>query len=215
MLALKDYLLKEMGSLSEADIDLLKRINSDLDKLNELTVKEKKAINKTADITVTKKNDSLQPYLLANQELFKLTESIAIDLNAIIKNKSSASNLLVQAGDTIVIPKKLETVRLRGHLLNPTSLRYKKSKSTKYYVSKAGGFKPRADKSKIYVIYPNGEAQATKKFFLFNIYPKIVPGSEVRVPEKLQRKPSKDVGVLTGVFTGVATLVLAITQLNL
>lgn len=100
-------------------------------------------------------------------------------------------------------------------MLNTTSLRYKKNKSTKYYISKAGGFKARADKSKTYVIYPNGEARATKKFLLFNIYPEIVPGSEVRVPEKLQRKPSTDVGTLTGVFTGVATLVLAITQLNL
>jgi protein involved in polysaccharide export with SLBB domain len=215
LLALRDDLIKQMGSLSEADIDLLKRINSNLDKLNELTLKEKKAINKTTDITVTKKNDSIQSYLLPNEELFKTTELIAIDLTEVLKKKSSASNLLVQPGDTIVIPKKLETVRLRGHLLNPTSLRYKKNKSTKYYISKAGGFKARADKSKTYVIYPNGEARATKKFLLFNIYPEIVPGSEVRVPEKLQRKPSTDVGTLTGVFTGVATLVLAITQLNL
>ena len=123
--------------------------------------------------------------------------------------------MLVQPGDTLVIPKKLETVRMRGHLLNPTSLRYKKNKSTKYYINNSGGFKARADKSKTYVVYPNGEARATKKFLFFNIYPKIVAGSEIRVPEKLTKKPSTDVGVLTGVFTGVATLVLAITQLNL
>ena len=103
--------------------------------------------------------------------------------------------MLVQPGDTLVIPKKLETVRMRGHLLNPTSLRYKKNKSTKYYINNSGGFKARADKSKTYVIYPNGEARATKKFLFFNIYPKIVAGSEIRVPEKLTKKPSTDVGV--------------------
>jgi protein involved in polysaccharide export with SLBB domain len=138
-----------------------------------------------------------------------------VDLKGIIKNKSSISDLLVQSGDTLFIPKKLETVRLRGHLLNPTTLRHQKNKSTKYYISNAGGFKARADKSKTYVIYPNGEARATKKFLFFNIYPQIVAGSEIRVPEKLPRKPSTGVGALTGVFTGVATLVLAITQLNL
>ncbi len=215
LLALKDDLIKETGSLSEFDIGLLKRINSDLDKLNELTESEKKAINKTSDLTVFKKNDSLQPYLLSKDELFKTTESIAVDLKGIIKNKSSISDLLVQSGDTLFIPKKLETVRLRGHLLNPTTLRHQKNKSTKYYISNAGGFKARADKSKTYVIYPNGEARATKKFLFFNIYPQIVAGSEIRVPEKLPRKPSTGVGALTGVFTGVATLVLAITQLNL
>ena len=215
MLALKDDLIKETGSLSESDLGLLKRINSDLDKLNELTEGEKKAINKTSDLTATKKSDSLQPYLLSKEELFKTTESIAVDLKEIIKNKSSISDLLVQSGDTLFIPKKLETVRLRGHLLNPTTLRHQKNKSTKYYISNAGGFKARADKSKTYVIYPNGEARATKKFLFFNIYPQIVAGSEIRVPEKLPRKPSTGVGALTGVFTGVATLVLAITQLNL
>ena len=166
-------------------------------------------------VTVSKKNDSLQPYLLSKEELFKTTESIAVDLKGIMKNKSSISDLLVQPGDTLFIPKKLETVRLRGHLLNPTTLRHQKNKSTKYYISNAGGFKARADKSKTYVIYPNGEARATKKFLFFNIYPQIVAGSEIRVPEKLPRKPSTGVGALTGVFTGVATLVLAITQLNL
>ena len=215
LLALKDDLIKETGLLSESDLGLLKRINSDLDKLNELTEGEKKAINKISDLTATKKSDSLQPYLLSKEELFKTTESIAVDLKEIIKNKSSISDLLVQSGDTLFIPKKLETVRLRGHLLNPTTLRHQKNKSTKYYISNAGGFKARADKSKTYVIYPNGEARATKKFLFFNIYPQIVAGSEIRVPEKLPRKPSTGVGALTGVFTGVATLVLAITQLNL
>ena len=215
LLALKDNLITDTGSLSESDLGLLKRINSDLDKLNELNEDEKKARNKTTDLVVSKEKDSLQPYLLTKEDLFNTTESIAIDLTEIIKNKSSISNLLVQSGDTLFIPKRLETVRLRGHLLNPTTLRHKKNKSTKYYINNAGGFKARADKSKTYVIYPNGEARATKKFLFFNIYPKIVAGSEVRVPEKLMKKSSGGVGVLTGVFTGVATLVLAITQINL
>jgi len=215
LLALKDNLTKEKGSLSESDTGLLKRINSDIDKLNNDSKDEKKEFNKTGDFNTPIKNDSLQPYLLLKQDVNSRTETIAIDLAEILKKKSSISDLLVQPGDTLVIPKKLETVRMRGHLLNPTSLRYKKNKSTKYYINNSGGFKARADKSKTYVVYPNGEARATKKFLFFNIYPKIVAGSEIRVPEKLTKKPSTDVGVLTGVFTGVATLVLAITQLNL
>ncbi len=215
LLALKGNLTKELGLLSESDLGLLKRINSDLDGLNELSEDQKKVINKTADLIAPKKKDSLQPYLLSREDLFNTTESIAIDLTEILKNKSSISDLLVQPGDTLFIPKKLETVRLRGHLLNPTTLRHQKNKTTKFYINNAGGFKARADKSKTYVIYPNGEARATKKFLFFNIYPQIVAGSEIRVPEKLAKKSSTGVGALTAIFTGVATLVLAITQLNL
>jgi protein involved in polysaccharide export with SLBB domain len=214
LLGLKDNVTTETDSLSESDSDLLKRINSDLDKLSMLSEEDKKTLNKTTNLAVSKRNDSLQPYLLPKEELFKTTESIAIDLTEIIKNNGSISDLLVQSGDTLFIPKKLETVRLRGQLLNPTTVRHQKNKTTKYYINNAGGFKPRADKSKTYVIYPNGLARATKKFLIFNIYPKVVAGSEIIVPQKLEKKSSVGIGNLTGIFTGVATLVLAITQIN-
>ena len=48
-----------IGCLTRDTQGLLNRINIDLDKLNELTESEKKAINKTADLTTSKKNDSL------------------------------------------------------------------------------------------------------------------------------------------------------------
>ena len=215
LLALKENLTTERSSLSESDSGLLKRINNELDKLNVLSGEEKKAFNKLADIAVSQKNDSLQPYLLPKEELFNVTESIAINLSEIIKNKNSISDLLVQSGDTLFVPKKLETVRLRGQLLNTTTLRHQKNKSTKYYINNSGGFKARADKSKTYVVYPNGQARATKKFLFFNIYPKVVAGSEIIVPEKLTKKSTIGAGTLTGIATSVATLVLAITQINL
>jgi len=215
LLALKENLTTERSSLSESDSGLLKRINNELDKLNVLSGEEKKAFNKLADIAVSQKNDSLQPYLLPKEELFNVTESIAINLSEIIKNKNSISDLLVQSGDTLFVPKKLETVRLRGQLLNTTTLRHQKNKSTKYYINNSGGFKARADKSKTYVVYPNGQARATKKFLFFNIYPKVIAGSEIIVPEKLTKKSTIGAGTLTGIATSVATLVLAITQINL
>ena len=214
LLALKENLITETDSLSEFDSGLLKRINSDLDKLSLLTQEEKNVLNKTTNFAVSVKKDSLQPYLLPKEELFNTTELIAIDLSEIIKNNGSISDLLVQSGDTLFVPKKLETVRLRGELLNPTTVRHQNNKTTKYYINNAGGFKSRADKSKTYVIYPNGLARATKKFLFFNIYPKVVAGSEIIVPQKLEKKSSLGIGNLTGIFTTVATLVLAITQIK-
>ncbi|MDA9631706.1 SLBB domain-containing protein [Bacteroidota bacterium] len=214
LLALKENLINETDSLSEFDSGLLKRINSDLDKLSLLTQEEKNILNKSTNFTISAKKDSLQPYLLPKEELFNTTESIAIDLSEIIKNNGSISDLLVQSGDTLFVPKKLETVRLRGELLNPTTVRHQNNKTTKYYINNAGGFKSRADKSKTYVIYPNGLARATKKFLFFNIYPKVVAGSEIIVPQKLEKKSSLGIGNLTGIFTTVATLVLAITQIK-
>ena len=214
LLALKDNLTTETDSLSEFDSGLLKRINSDLDKLSLLTQEEKNVLNKATNFAISVKKDSLQPYLLPKEELFNTTELIAIDLSEIIKNNGSTSDLLVQSGDTLFVPRKLETVRLRGELLNPTTVRYQNNKTTKYYINNAGGFKSRADKSKTYVIYPNGLARATKKFLFFNIYPKVVAGSEIIVPQKLEKKSSFEAATLTTIVTGLATLVLALTQIN-
>ena len=200
--------------MSEFDSGLLKRINSDLDKLSLLTQEEKNVLNKTTNFAVSVKKDSLQPYLLPKEELFNTTELIAIDLSEIIKNKGSTSDLLVQSGDTLFVPKKLETVRLRGELLNPTTVRHQNNKTTKYYINNAGGFKSRADRSKTYVIYPNGLARATKKFLFFNIYPKVVAGSEIIVPQKLEKKSSFEAATLTTIVTGLAKLVFALTHTN-
>ena len=105
-------------------------------------------------------------------------------------------------------------MRLRGELLNPTTVRHQKNKSLKYYINNAGGFERRADKRKTFVIYPNGQIRATKKFLFFNNYPKVLAGSEIIVPKKETKNSSLNVATLTTVVTGLATLVLALTQIN-
>ena len=214
LLELKNNLTSEIDSLSESDLDLLSRIDKDLDNLYSLTKKEKKSFNKINNFDLVRKNDSLKSYLPPNEEKFNTTESIAIDLTDILQNKSSISDLLVQSGDTLFVPKKLETVRLRGKLLNPTTVRHQKNKSLRSYINNAGGFEDSADKSRTYVVYPNGQIRATKKFLFFNLYPKVNAGSEIIVPQKLKKKSSIGVASLTTVVTGLATLVLAITSIN-
>ena len=214
LLALRDNLTSKIGSLSESDFELLKRTNIDLDKLYAISTKEKKSINETTNLAISSKNDSLQSYLLSKKVGFNTTESIAIDLTEIINNKILNSNLLIQSGDTLYIPKKLETVRLRGELLNPTTVRHQENKTLKHYINNAGGFERRADKRKTFVIYPNGQIRATKKFLFFNNYPKVLAGSEIIVPKKETKNSSLNVATLTTVVTGLATLVLAITTIN-
>ena len=214
LLSLKGDLTSKSSSLSQSDFELLKRTNISLDRLYAISLKEKKSINQTTNLAISSKNDSLQSYSSSKKVLFNTTESIPIDLNEIINNKNFSSDLLVQSGDTLYIPKKLETVRLRGGILNPTTVRHQKNKRLKYYINNSGGFERRADKSKTFVIYPNGQIHATKKFLFFNNYPKVLAGSEIFVPEKVTKNSSLNVATLTTVVTGLATLVLAITTIN-
>ncbi|WP_430812582.1 MULTISPECIES: SLBB domain-containing protein [unclassified Carboxylicivirga] len=116
-------------------------------------------------------------------------EVVSIDLEKILKNPGSKADIYLQNGDELVIPRELQTVSVDGSVLNPLSVSYVKGQKMKHYIQQGGGFDDRAKKRKVYVIYPNGAASSTKNFLFFRKYPKVLPGSEVVVPQKPDKEP--------------------------
>ncbi|MEX2511820.1 MAG: SLBB domain-containing protein [Cyclobacteriaceae bacterium] len=142
----------------------------------------------------------------------KETEAIAIDLEAILAQPGSKYDLILEEGDILSIPRQLQTVRLRGDVIYPTTVRYEQLRSMRYYINRAGGFDHRARRKRTYVVYANGEVARTKNFVFFNSYPKVEPGSEIIVPTKGPKIPIRP-GDLIGITTGLATMALVITQI--
>lgn len=112
-------------------------------------------------------------------------EFVNIRLDRILKNPNSDENIIVQEGDILRVPKRLETVRVQGELLYPTTVKYDDSMSFLDFVSQSGGFTRKSLKRSSYVKYPNGSVDRTRKFLVFNVYPKVEPGSEIYVPSKV------------------------------
>ena len=134
---------------------------------------------------------------------------VGINLQEILKKPGSGQDLLLQPGDKLNIPQKLETVSVSGNVMNPVALAFEKGRSLKKYVESSGGFAPRSKKSKVYVIYPNGITASTKTGFLGRRYPKIEPGCEIIVPSK----PEKDRASATqwiGVASALSSLGLTV-----
>jgi protein involved in polysaccharide export with SLBB domain len=132
---------------------------------------------------------------------------IGINLDKILKSPGSNEDLIIQAGDIIRIPKRLETVQLQGELLYPTTVKYSKGMSFLDYVSQAGGFTRKSMKRSAYIKYPNGSVDRTRKFLAFNVYPKVEPGSEIYVPIKsgseltAQQALQQGVSITSSLFT--------------
>lgn len=144
----------------------------------------------------------------------KQTEAVAIDLEKIITNPGSEDDMILEEGDILSIPKLLQTVRMRGDLVYPTTLRFVAGRSLKQYINSAGGFERRANRKQTYVVYANGAVKRTKGVFGIRNYPPIEPGAEVIVPTKEPKMPPR-IGELVGVTTALATLaLLVISQLN-
>jgi protein involved in polysaccharide export with SLBB domain len=142
----------------------------------------------------------------------KTTEMIGIDLEFILKNPKGKEDLILLEGDVLSIPKELQTVRMRGELLFPTSTRYAQGAGFRQYISKAGGFTDRSRKGRAYVVYANGDVSRTHKFLFFSVYPHVAPGAEIIVPQKPVREGMTAQGWI-GIGTSLATLGLLINQL--
>ena len=140
------------------------------------------------------------------------TEYVGIELEKILAMPGSKYDIILQEGDIISIPKQLQTVRMRGEVLYPTTARYDISRGFKNYISRAGGFTENARKGRSYVIYANGDVKRTGKFLFFNVYPHIEPGAEIIVPEKPERRPMS-VQAWVGVASSLATLAILVDRL--
>ncbi|MFD2203545.1 SLBB domain-containing protein [Shivajiella indica] len=153
----------------------------------------------------------------ANQEgigeiEIKDTELIGINLDVILSNPYGPEDLILREGDVLSIPRQLQTVRMRGEVLYPTSARYRENSGFKQYISRAGGFTSNSRRGRSYVIYANGDVKRTRKILLINNYPKIEPGAEIIVPTKPEREKLTPQAWI-GIATSMATLALLINNL--
>lgn len=140
------------------------------------------------------------------------TESIGINLEKILANPGSDEDILVQEGDLLRIPKQLETVRLQGELMLPTTVKFRDGQTFQDYIAQAGGFTDRSQRRKSFVIYANGSVDKTRKFMFFNIYPRVAPGSEIVVPERtaVPLTPQQIIQQATAITSSIMTLILGV-----
>jgi protein involved in polysaccharide export with SLBB domain len=133
------------------------------------------------------------------EALQRKSDFVGINLESILEYPGSKYDLLLEDGDTLRIPKLLQTVRVSGEVFYPTLVRFDRNNRFKSYVNAAGGFGDRALRRKSYVVHPNGSINATRSFLFVRNYPQIDPGSEIFVPTK---KPRERLG--TGAIVSIA-----------
>ncbi|WP_208110508.1 polysaccharide biosynthesis/export family protein [Algoriphagus boseongensis] len=193
---------------NEAENILFERLNQKLTEIEnqKLEEEEKAAENRLKNFYLS---DSLFLDSAINAVRVKEQDLVGIDLEAILSNPGGPEDLILQEGDIIQIPKQLQTVRMVGEVLLPTTTRYTRNQGLKGYISKAGGFTENARRSKTYVIYANGDARRTHSFLGLKFYPNLEPGAEIVVPEKPQRERLSTAGWL-GLASSLATIAILV-----
>lgn len=145
--------------------------------------------------------------LAKNQAGFK----IGIDLNKIINGGGAGTDLdlFLVEGDELLIPSEKQTVEVRGEVLSPSLVQFKKDKNLKNYINNSGGYSQKAKRNKTFVLYSNGDIKTVKNYFFFKVYPRLEPGAVIFVPTKAESKTLSTQEIL-GITSSVATLGLLI-----
>ena len=126
------------------------------------------------------------------------TDIVYLNLYKALKNNESRFNLVLNKGDSIVIPQILDVVHISGELMNlegnSISAPFFTRKRANYYVKNfAGGFSKENDRSNTIVVYPNGIAKKSRNYILFKLSPKVTKGSTIRVASKnIKQKKQKE-----------------------
>jgi protein involved in polysaccharide export with SLBB domain len=142
-------------------------------------------------------------------------DQIPLDLPSILNSPGSIEDLILRSSDELFIPKFDGQVKVDGSVLMATQVPYQAKNNLKDYINEAGGFSGNAWRKKAYVVYANGKAATTRHFLFFKFYPKVLPGSTVKVPpqpEKQKINTGEALGIATA-LTGLAGVVIAILRL--
>lgn len=149
---------------------------------------------------------------------FSQKVQVGIDLEEVVENPDSKYDLFMQEGDSLFVPKTLQTVTIQGGVQHPTTVRFDERRNFKDYISMAGGFTELAHNRRGYVIYANGEVSQTKKpLAIFTNYPEVQPGATIVVPEKpegLRLTPQERVSLLSAIVSTAALITTTIIQIT-
>jgi len=118
--------------------------------------------------------------------------------------------VILQPGDSILIPEYLPSVKVSGAVNSPGSVLWRRGAGLAYYLSAAGGFSRVADKGAVSVRFANGEARTRSGFLFFRSDPAPGPGSEVFVPAEDPNGRKTDKVALFGAIAQILASTVAI-----
>lgn len=113
-----------------------------------------------------------------------MTYSVGIELDKALANPGGDFDLVLRAGDQLIIPEYINTVKISGNVMYPNVVTYDSNMTVRDYVLMAGGYGFRTKKNKSYVIYLNGTVKKARRWSKGIVE----PGCEIVIPQKSEKK---------------------------
>jgi protein involved in polysaccharide export with SLBB domain len=175
-------------------------------------VRQKKEVVDTADVKRLFRSVARDTMTVKNTIVPKNTVDVAIDLGYILQHPGSTDDITLEEGDELIVPRINNTVSVNGEVFKPLEVMYEKGKGMNDYIYDAGGVTQSGKKAKAFVIYANGRSAKIRRILgIFPSYPKIEPGSNIFVPQKVKKEGGLD-AAKAGIFlSAITALITAIS----
>ena len=112
---------------------------------------------------------------------------ISVTADPVVLATKPGLDMLLEAGDTIYVPKRPSTVTVTGEVLNNGAFAYKPGLTVSDYITLAGGEGDAADDGLIFVVLPDGTARPEgDSWWKFGGGHEVPPGSLIVVPRDPQ-----------------------------
>ncbi|MDC0591141.1 SLBB domain-containing protein [Gammaproteobacteria bacterium] len=139
---------------------------------------------------------------------------MVVDVDLLSLKTNPIGNFKLQDKDVLFMPQRPSSVSIVGEVLNTSTQSFDPEKGTSDYIRLAGGLRDSADKSKIFVILPNGQSRLAKQS-LFSNQDYILPGSTIVVSRESRPLDGINLAkIITPVLADLATSAAAIAAIS-
>lgn len=136
---------------------------------------------------------------------------IAIDVERVRKTEGKEGNVVLQPGDSIVVPPIPSGISVLGAVGINGTIQYHEGKKVKYYIERAGGFTRRADEDGTRLIRANGMAYSGGNA----LGQGVDLGDIIAVPTRIEREGhfTRDLVTVLTVATASLTAIILVSKI--
>ena len=146
--------------------------------------------------------------------LLRGNEQVIVEMGRAIQGDRD-SDVILQAGDEIVIPPQPNTVAVRGNVANEGLIKFQPGRRVEYYLDRAGGAMD--DSENIFLTQASGATFKVKTGW-FRMTPEVDDGAIIRVtqeppkPERQQVDIGQTIRDVTGILSSALTIIVLATR---
>lgn len=118
---------------------------------------------------------------------------MVVDVNSAVTQCNESSDIVLENGDRIIVPKYQDDISVIGQVYFPTTHKYRSDRAALDYIGLSGGIKELAQYEHAYIVQANGEVMSVRSstsswgWFKSPANVKVTPGSTIFVPLSVDR----------------------------